>query len=365
MRGHVRKRGEKWAVVVELDRDPISGRRRQKWHSGYATRREAELACLQQGAYVAPQKLSYAEFLTERWLPTRKSQLAPSTFESYSGNARVHIIPGLGSAPLQGLSADLLTRFYAERLGSGLSARTTRYLHSIIHKSLADALAWGLVVRNVADAASPPSNKAAKAPPPTTWSAEQLAAFLQSVRGTRLEPLWTLFASTGLRRSEGLSIRWSDVDLDGGQLAIPVSKSGHGRSVALDGGTLAVLRALRKRQAAEKLAWGPAYAEGGYLFTREDGGRYSPDYITRAFREAVERLDVPRIRLHDLRHSWASLALAAGVNPKIVSERLGHATVAFTLDTYSHVMPGLQEDAAERVAFAIGLQSARRPPGDR
>jgi integrase len=114
-----------------------------------------------------------------------------------------------------------------------------------------------------------------------------------------------------------------------------------------------VLRAHRKRQAAERLAWGPASRDSGHVFCREDGVPYAPDYVTRAFREAVARAELPRIRLHDLRHTWASLALAAGVNPKVVSERLGHATVSFTLDTYSHVMPGLQEDAAERVAALI------------
>ncbi len=139
----------------------------------------------------------------------------------------------------------------------------------------------------------------------------------------------------------------------------PISKPGRGRSVALDAGTAAALRAHRKRQAAEKLQW------LGARLRREDGVPYAPDYVTRAFREAVARAGLPRIRLHDLRHTWASLALAAGVNPKVVSERLGHATVSFTLDTYSHVMPGLQEDAAERVAVAIGSQSRRGPSGAR
>jgi integrase len=213
------------------------------------------------------------------------------------------------------------------------------------------------VVRNVADAASPPSNRAAKAPPPRTCTAHELRTFLNSVAGTRLEPLWTVYAGTGLRRGEGLALRWTDVDLDGAQLAISVSKSGRGRSVAIDAGTVALLRAHRKRQAAEKLALGPAYQDSGHLFCREDGVPYSPDYITRAFRKAVARTDLRRIRLHDLRHGWASLALATGVNPKVVSERLGHATVSCTLDTYSHVLPGLQEDAAERVAAAIGLHS--------
>jgi integrase len=156
------------------------------------------------------------------------------------------------------------------------------------------------------------------------------------------------------------------VDLDGGTIAIAKArvstergvvdsspKSGRGRAVALDLGTVVTLREYRKRQLEERLVWGAAYADGGYVFCREDGMPYSPDYVTRAFRKAVKRAGVPRIRLHDLRHTWASLALAAGVNPKVVSERLGHATVSFTLDTYSHVMPGLQEDAAARVAALL------------
>jgi integrase len=360
MRGTIIKRGNRYSVVVSLDPDP-DGKRRREWHSGYRTKKEAEdarveiLARLQRGEHVAPERISFGEYLLERWLPTRGSQLRPSTLEGYTHNVRHHIVPGVGSVRLQGLSADVLTRFYGERLASGLSARTVRYLHAIVHKSLADALQWGLVVRNVADAASPPSNRAAKAPPPRTWSASELASFLDSVHGTRFEPLWTLAATSAMRRGELLALRWSDVDLEAGQLAIPVSKSGRGRSVALDAGTVVVLRAHRKRQAAEQLAWGPAYQDSGLVFVREDGVPYSPDYVTRAFRKAVARAGAPKIRLHDLRHTWASLALTAGINPKVVSERLGHATVSFTLDTYSHVMPGLQEDAAAKVAALIKL----------
>ena len=123
--------------------------------------------------------------------------------------------------------------------------------------------------------------------------------------------------------------------------------------MALDDATVAALRTHRKAQAAEQLALGPAYEASGYVFTWEDGRPLHPDYVSAAFRRAVARLDVQTVRLHDLRHTWASLALGAGVNPKIVSERLGHATVGFTLDVYSHVMPGLQEDAAATVAALV------------
>jgi integrase len=161
-------------------------------------------------------------------------------------------------------------------------------------------------------------------------------------------------------------LKWHDVNLDAGTLAIANTrvstergvvnsspKSGRGRAVALDPGTRAALREHRKHQLEERLAWGPAYADEGYVFCSEDGVPYSPDYVTRAFRKAVKRAGLPRIRLHDLRHTWASLALVAGVNPKVVSERLGHATVSFTLDTYWHALPGLQEDAATRVAALL------------
>jgi integrase len=189
---------------------------------------------------------------------------------------------------------------------------------------------------------------------PQTWTADEVARFLAATEATRLAALWRFYATTRMRRNEALALRWQDVDLDGASVAITDSKSGRGRAVALDPDTVAALRDLRRRTAAERLALGPAYADHDVVvFCREDGVGYAPNYVTRAFREACERAGMRRIRLHDLRHTWASLALAAGVNPKVVSERLGHATVAFTLDTYSHVLPGLQEDAAARVAALI------------
>jgi integrase len=380
MRGSIVKRGTRYSVVLELDRDPLTGKRRREWHSGYRTKRDAEaarveiLSRLQRGEYVAPSKLTVADYLEDRWLPAKTATLAPSTHASYSRNVRCHIVPGIGSAPLQGLSADVLTRFYAERLrsggrsGKGLSARTVRYLHAIVHKALADALAWGLVVRNVADAAEPPSHRAAKAVPPKTWSAGELRTFLESVSEDRLYALWLLHATTGLRRGEALGLRWPALDLDVGQLSIrearvtagydvhgsaPKSERGR-RAVALDPATVAALRAHRKRQLTERLAWGPAYQDSDeFVFCREDGSPLHPDDVSKRFSAAVAAIDVPRITLHGLRHTWASLALQAGVSPKVVSERLGHASVSFTLDVYSHVMPGMQEDAAAKVASLV------------
>lgn len=174
---------------------PVTGTRRREWHSGFKTKREAErahveiLADLQRGVHIEPSELTFGRFLVERWLPAREHQLAPSTFESYAMNVRVHIAPGIGAAA-EARPRDVLTRYYGERRASGLAPRTVRYIHSILRKSLADALTWGLVARNAADAASPPSNKAGKPSPPQTWSADELRMFLEAVRGERLAALW-------------------------------------------------------------------------------------------------------------------------------------------------------------------------------
>jgi integrase len=271
----------------------------------------------------------------------------------------------IGQTPLQRLTPATLNALYGE-LGESPSPRTTRYVHTVLRRALADAVRWDRLARNPADVANPPSAKAAKAPRPRTWTADELRAFLDSVHGSRLYPLWLLYATTGLRRGEALGLRWRDLDLVAGTIAVATTriavgheivdstpKSGHGRAVALDPVTVAALREHRKRQAAERLALGAAYRDGAHVFAWEDGRPLHPDYVSKAFRDAVGPARLPRIRLHDLRHTWASLALQAGVSPKVVSERLGHALVSFTLDVYSHVLPGLQEDAAAKVAALI------------
>jgi integrase len=242
-----------------------------------------------------------------------------------------------------------------------------RYLAAILHMALGDALRWGLVVRNAADAATSPSASAAKAPAMKTWTADELRRFLEHVRDDRLYAAWHVLAMTGLRRGELLGLSWEAVDLDAGRVAVtqtliegkreprfsePKTKRSR-RNVALDPATVAVLRAHRKAQAAERLAWGPAYRGQGLVFCREDGSPIWPRTFSRAFGTLAKAADLPAIRLHDLRHTHATLALAADVHPKVVQERLGHANVGITLDTYSHAIPAMQEDAAAKVAALL------------
>jgi integrase len=374
VRGHIRRRGQKWAVVVDLGRDPETGRRRQKWHSGYATRRAAErdlaeiLSRLSRGTYVEPTIITVAEWL-EQWLQAQRPRLRPATFESYGQVLRGRVVPEIGAVPLQALTAARLDRLYAHLLtdgrarGGALSPRSTRYTHTVLRRALGDAVRKGLIERNPTDAADPPSASEAKAPTMRTWSAEEVSAFLRHVADDRLAAAWRVLATTGMRRGEVLGLRWRDLDLERGRATVVHTviegpgeprtsrpKGGRGRSVALDQATARALRAHRKRQAEEKLMLAGAYFDRDLVFCREDGAPLWPRSFSRAFEHHAQAAGLPRIRLHDLRHTWATLALGRAVHPKVVQERLGHATVAITLDVYSHAVPAMQEDAAERVA---------------
>jgi integrase len=297
--------------------------------------------------------------------------LRDSTWVSYRMNVQKHLVPGLGAVELQRLTPAQLNVFYRELLtrgrrntAGGLAPKTVRYIHSILHRALRDAVRWGFVVRNVADAADPPKPKT---PEMRVWSPAQLRVFLDHVRTDRLYAAWLLAATTGMRRGEILGLRWSDLDLEAGRVAVrrprivvdyqvqvsePKTAKGR-RSLALDPATVAALRAHRARQAEERLAVGSRYQDSELVFTRLDGTGFHPERFSSWFRQHVRAAGLPRIRLHDVRHSYATAALAAGVPAKVVSERLGHAAIAITMDTYSHVLPGLDEQAAGQVAGLI------------
>jgi integrase len=252
------------------------------------------------------------------------------------------------------------------RDGKGaLSSRTVRYTHTVIRKALSDAVGWNLLPRNVADAAQPPKKaKTSK----TTWSADQLKAFLEHVSDDRLYAAWLLCAMTGMRRGELLGLAWNDLDLEGSKLTVRRSlvsanyeptisepKTERGRRViALDSSTVKALRDWRGKQLLELAAMGGGWGNDlDLVFTREDGSAIHPVTFSQAFRRHVVAAKLPSLSLHKLRHTHATIALRAAVHPKVVSERLGHASVAFTLDTYTDALPDLQETAAAMIADLV------------
>ncbi len=277
----------------------------------------------------------------------------------------------IGAVQLQSLTPLQVEGLYAtllERSGAGgraLAPKTVRNCHIVLRRALADAERLGLVARNPAAAA-----KAVSAPrgEQRTWSSEEIQRFFDAVAGERLSMAFVLLATTGMRRGEVLGLRWEDVDLDGRALSIvqtlttvsnrihvgPPKTGKSRRRVTLDTVTFDALRAHRMRQLEERLASGDIWSnDGDLVFTDELGGPVHPDRFSKSFDRIVRDDELPRIRLHDLRHSYATLALKAGVHPKVVSERLGHSTIAITLDLYSHVAQGLDADAAELVASRI------------
>jgi integrase len=273
-------------------------------------------------------------------------------------------LPALGGLPLQGLMPTHLNKLYGDLRTAGRAPKTIRNIHGVLSKALADAERWGLVGRNAACLADVP---AIARPKLRVWSPEQTRAFLAAVANDRLFAAWLLAATTGMRRGELLGLRWEDIDLDtgvvrvaqarvraGNQVVAGEPKTARGRrTIALDPTTVAALRQHRKRQTEERLAAGPDYADSGLAFTMPGGTPIHPNRFSLWFRRHVRAAGLPAIRLHDMRHSYATAGLAAGVPPKVMSERLGHATVAFTLDTYTSALPAMDKSAADVVAGLI------------
>ena len=410
MRGHIRKRGSAgYEYIVDVGRAaaqrcqcchrrfwlerkpkeacPACGgqlheteERRRAIKGGFATRKEAQAAMakvmvsVEEKSYVAPSRLTVREYLTREWLPAIEFTVRPTTYRSYVQHVQFHIVPHIGSLRLEKVSGATLNALYAKLAAEGkldgkrgLAPRTVHHVHVCLHRACKDAVRWGRLPRNPVDAADPPRVAGPGGREMKTWSAAQVRAFLEATKDDRLYPLWRLFCLTGMRRGEVLGVRWDDLDLEAGRLSVRRSliplgeevivsepKTARGRrSIALDADTVEVLKLQAARQLVEQQESGDAWIDSGYLCTKEDGQPYHPEVVSRRFRQAVKRAMLPMIRPHDLRHTHATLALQAGIHPKVVSERLGHASISITLDTYSHAIPALQEEAAGRIAELI------------
>lgn len=352
-----------WIADIQAKGQP----RKTKMKGGYASRREAiearnaELAGRRAGTFIEPAKVTLGAYLAG-WLPAIRREVRSGTVVNYEHTVRV-VTERLGDVALQALTRQQIKTMYAE-LAETLAPKTVHNHHLILHRALRDAVEDRLLTVNPADRAHRLAKRRTEM---KTWSAGELALFLSAASGDRLYGLWRLLATSGVRRGEALALRWADVDLERSTVRIvrayvrgagglhfgePKTASGR-RMIALDPATVAALRAHRAAQNRERLAWGPAYRDGDLMFSREDGSPLDPDSVSGIFERRVRELGLPRIRLHDLRHTHATLALAAGIHPKVVQERLGHSSITMTLDLYSHAIPAMQADAADRIAALI------------
>lgn len=365
-RGFLKKRGDSWSLVVEQERDPETGKRRQKWITIRGTRKQAEqertriLSEMDRGMYVVPGKDTVSDFL-DRWLTDYcQPNLSPRALERYQSICRVHLAPAIGAHVLTRLQPAHIQAMYAAKLSAGLSPRTVKYLHVVLHKALVTALKWGVVGRNVADGVDVPRAHRTEM---QTWDETEIVTFLEATKDSAYSALFYTALATGARRSELLALRWQDVDLIARQVSI--SRSLHhlaggsyiftqpkttksNRTIALTPSNALILKSHWETAVARALMTGTAVTKDTLVFGTLDNKPLRPNTVSRAWKNLARRAAVKVIRLHDARHTHASLLLKQGVHPKIVQERLGHASIQITLDTYSHVAPGMQEAAALR-----------------
>jgi integrase len=319
------------------------------------------------GLPIPSERLTFQKFAGD-WLEAVKPSLKPGTWRRYEEYARLHAVPALGRFPLARIGPSHLSGLYAAKLAQGLSPMTVRHLHAVLHRMLSEAARWGLVARNVAALVSPPK---AGTRTMQTLSGEQVRMLLEAAAADRLEALYYLAVTTGMRQGEILGLRWQDVSLDGGTLQVrrsvrrikgggfvfsePKSATSR-RQLLLPEAATAALRAHKARQNAERLAMGGIWEDNDLVFPNELGRPIEAgNLMRRSFVPLLEKAGLPRVRFHDLRHTAATLLLSKGLHPKIVSEMLGHSQIGITLDLYSHVTPTMQREAAAAMdAIIVG-----------
>lgn len=351
-RGTILQRARGYYAVASVVDE--AGKRHRPRSGPFRTRREAEtalgqmMADIDQGSFVTPDRTPIADYLA-RWLAARRHELRPTTAANYAGVVRRYVVPAIGSVAMKDLKPSHIARLYADMRDRGLSARTVRTVHIVLHRALADAVRDGTLVRNVADAVRLPR---VEAPEMKTWDAEQLNQFLTATRDHAMHAGFFTAAMTGLRRGELLGVRWADVDLDDATLAVRRTivvvdgvmvegepKTNRSRRVIdLDPVTIDVLRWWKVQQAERLLASGKRTDR---VFP------WRPEDVSAEFRKAARRAGVPVVRFHDLRHTSATLMLSAGLPVHVVSARLGHTSAVVTWGTYAHVLPGADAAAAE------------------
>ncbi len=309
-------------------------------------------------------KTTVGEYL-ERWIEDSvRDTVRQRTYERYEQIVRVHLKPAFGRVKLGALSPAHVRALYREKLDAGLSPRTVRYIHVTLSKALKQAVSDGLIPRNAA--------ASVKAPKPakkeiTPLSREQVNALFTAVSGKRLEPLYVLAITAGLREGELLGLKWEDVDLDSGMLQVRRSlsearsgrifeapKSGKGRSIRLTRKALSALRDHRKRQLEERMKSAGFWQESGLVFPSRVGTPLGGRNLNRSFNRDLERAGLPRnFRFHDLRHTCATLLLKQGLHPTFVQQLLGHGDVSLTLNVYSHVLPDMGDQATTAMEAAL------------
>jgi len=354
-----------WAAYASLGYDGAGKRKRRTIYGRTKAEVLDKLRILQNeaasGLISDAGRMTVGEFL-EKWLTdVAVHKVKPTTFHTYQWHTRKRIIPRIGGIKLTKLTPLQIQGLYSQMIRDGLSTRATQHVHLILHASLEQAVRWGLIGRNPCDAVQKPRHTYA---PMKVLSPEQTREFLKTARSDRLYAIYVLAITTGLRQGELLGLYWEDIDFINrtlsvrrslaeiaGEFSIGETKSAKGkRAVALPQSAIEALEDHRRRMKADGHS-------GPLVFCDKDGGYIrKSNLLRRSFKPLLEKAELPDIRFHDLRHTSATLLLVQGVHPKVVQERLGHSQISLTLDTYSHVLPSMQQDAADRMDSLLGKE---------
>jgi integrase len=356
--------------VAQVNVGYMDGKRKRKYLYGDTRREVAEqikavLRDQQQGLPIAAERQTVAQFF-ERWLAdVAKPSVRPMTYRSYAQIVRLHIVPALGRHQLAQLGPQHVQALLNAKLEAGLSPRTVQYIRAVLRRALGQALKWGLTPRNVAMLVDPPRSVRHEIQP---LDPAQAARFLEAARGDRLEALYRVALSLGLRQGEILGLRWADVNLDTAALRVQVQlqridkrpqlvelKTRQSRrTIAMPPALVTQLRTHRARQLEERLRLGPAWQDWDLVFTSAIGTPLDPRNLTTRYKALLRRGGLPDIRFHDLRHSCASLLIAQGVPARVVMETLGHSQISLTLNTYTHILSDMQRQAADAMERLFG-----------
>ena len=378
MRGSIQNRSKgSWRIRYDGPAD-TNGNRKQESETVRGTRKEAEsvlrerITAVENGGYAPKYDQTVTEFM-QTWMQTYvKTNTTPRTQQGYLGSIRRYIEPNLGHIKLQALRPEQIQGLYSKLLEQGLSGRTVLHVHRVFRQALKHAVRWNMVIRNPTDAVIPPRPESK---PVEMWDVPLIHRFIEASKASHYADLFLLGVLTGMRRSELCGLRWENVNLATGRLMVLVTLqriTGNGlvegqpktqksrRSIALSVSAIDLLHIVRGNQIEHRARVEPAWMDAGYVFTKADGRPVDPDEVTHAFKKIVDDSGLPHLTLHGLRHAHATLLLASGVHLKIVSERLGHSTITTTADIYSHVLPGMQEIAANAIDDQLGGRVGER-----
>ncbi|MCI2254816.1 site-specific integrase [Domibacillus sp. PGB-M46] len=367
MKGSIKKNKQtgKWDFVIDIGKDLITGKRKQKKKRGFKTKKEAEKALtallneLNEGSYIEPSKQAYSDYMYF-WIGIKAHEMSIQTLKAYQSYLKSHISPSLGQVPLSSLTPIHIQSFVGDLRSKELSESTIKRIYNVVNASLNAAAKTELIKKNPASTIEKPKVVAKET---VIWKWDEVSSFLDSAMSSPYYVAFLLAVTTGMRQGEVLGLRWRDVDFaneclyvrqtlthDGKGFKEGAKSKAGSRSVGLDAFTLSALKKQKKQVAECKLKLGIAYTDNDLVICSSNGKPINPRNLLRSFYNLLEKSDLPKIRFHDLRHTHASLMLQQGENIKLISERLGHSSVKITLDTYSHVLPNMQQEASNRLA---------------